>query len=158
MSDFKVKGLAELERALDALPARMEKNVARGALRAGGAVFREEARRLAPVKSGALQKSIRVVSARMRQGMLRLNIVAGRSGKDQPWYAKLVEFGTPPHKITAAFGSALAIAGKLVASVQHPGAAPKPFMRPAFDTKGKEAVEAFRDYTAKRLAKLTGRS
>lgn len=34
----------------------------------------------------------------------------------------------------------------------HPGARPKPFMRPAFDTQHRAAIEAAREYIRARLA------
>lgn len=153
---FEVKGLKELEAALDALPANVERNVARGALRAGANVLRDEARRLAPVKSGLLQKFIRVVQRRGAPGRLMVNVVAGGSGAGKPWYARFLEYGTAPHRIEAKKGGALFIGGHFVKGLDHPGAAPHPFMRPALDTKAKDAVEAFRKYVAERLDKLKG--
>ena len=38
-------------------------------------------------------------------------------------------------------------------SVLHPGAAPKPFMRPAFDSANTQALTVVRDYIANRLPK-----
>ena len=49
MNELNIKGLKELEAALDRIPLNIEKNIARGAVRAGGVVFRDEARRLVPV-------------------------------------------------------------------------------------------------------------
>ena len=49
MTDIEVKGLAELQKLLDELPARIEANVVRGGLRAAAKVIRDEARRLCPV-------------------------------------------------------------------------------------------------------------
>lgn len=153
---FNVRGLKELEQALDELPANMEKNIARGAVRAGGVVFRDEARRLVPVESGALRDSIRVVARRSRGGRVLVNVVAGRSGKDQPWYARFVEFGTAPHRIDPLGKGALLIGSVFAEKAYHPGAAAKPFMRPAFDTKARQAVEAVADYIRRRLDKLKG--
>lgn len=154
---FEAQGMKALEAALDQLPVNIERNIARGAVRAGGAVFRDEARRLAPVLSGALQKSIRVVARRGSPGRVLVNVVAGRNGKGQPWYARFVEFGTAPHVEKPVLGKALLIGNKTFAQeVQHPGAAPKPFMRPAFDTKAREAVQAVGDYIRMRLDKLAG--
>lgn len=47
-----IHGLAELQRTLDQLPAKIEANVLRGALRAGANVIANEARRLVPVANG----------------------------------------------------------------------------------------------------------
>ena len=40
--------------------------------------------------------------------------------------------------------------------VQHPGIAPRPFMRPALDGQGKNAIVATGEYVKKRLAKKHG--
>lgn len=56
MPDFKVEGLAELQKMLDDLPANIEKNIMRGGLRAAAKVVQEEAQRVCPVGSGNLPK------------------------------------------------------------------------------------------------------
>lgn len=50
------------------------------------------------------------------------------------WYAHFVEYGTAAHN--------LGYKGKYVTGkgAQHPGTKPRPFMRPAIDTKGQEAL------------------
>lgn len=54
--------------------------------------------------------------------------IGATSESGQSGTVHLVEFGTAPHKI---------------GSVEHPGAQPKPFMRPAYETKKAEAVDIF---------------
>lgn len=64
-----------------------------------------------------------------------------------------MEYGTAAHVIRAKKGRMLAVG---VATVSHPGARKQPFMRPAFDNKQREAVQAFADYLRKRLATKHG--
>lgn len=149
MSDLEVKGLADLQRALQDLPVKIERNVMRGAVNAGGQVFRKEARAGVPVKSGDLRNSIRV--------SVRVSTKAGRidgtvkAGDRKAFYAHMVEFGTQRHVIKARKGGMLNIGGRLVSQVDHPGARAKPFMRPAFDKAGQASITAFADYIRKRL-------
>ena len=69
-----------------------------------------------------------------------------------PW----VEYGTKPHTITAKPGKALAIGGMYVHAVDHPGARPHPFMRPALDSQAQPAVIAAAEYMKARLATKHG--
>lgn len=62
-SGFAVNGLAELEKNLSNLVPRLQKNILRGALRAGAAVIADEARRRVSVDTGQLKASIRVSTA-----------------------------------------------------------------------------------------------
>lgn len=84
---------------------------------------------------------------------------------DNPWYAHLVEFGTARHYIKAKTAKALILRGNkrassgfakrwtswIIEGVDHPGARPKPFMRPAFDAKAQAAIEEMADYIRQRL-------
>lgn len=144
MNEYNIEGLAELQAALQAFPVKIEKNILRGALRAGAQKIREEAQRLVPVKSGALKRSIRVSTN--AQGAVAKSTL--RAGDAKAFYAHMVEFGTAPHKITARKAKVLAIG---VASVNHPGSKPKPFMRPAMDSRAQAAAEAAGDYLRERI-------
>ena len=156
MTDFEVKGLSELQKALDQLPARLEANVVRGGLRSAAKVIRDEARRLCPVGSnlpkghepGALRDSIRV-SVSVKRGTVRASIKAG--GKNHVYYAHMVEYGTARHLIKPKNRKSLFLAGLFKELVEHPGARKSPFMRPALDAKTMEAIEAFAGYVRERL-------
>jgi HK97 gp10 family phage protein len=147
--DVQIKGLAQLQQALDELPAKIERNVLRGALRAAAGVIREEAQSRVPVKSGALRDSIRV-SVRVQRGRILATV---RAGDKRAYYAGMVEFGTARHVIKPKNAKKLFIGGLFRSSVEHPGAKQKPFMRPAFDTKAQEAVLRAAEYIRKRLTK-----
>lgn len=149
MSELEVKGLVDLQRALQDLPVKIERNVMRGAVNAGGQVFRKEARANVPVKSGDLRNSIRVsVRVSAKAGVIDGTV---KAGDRKAFYAHMVEFGTQRHVIKARKGGMLNINGRLVSQVDHPGARAKPFMRPAFDKAGQASIKAFADYIRKRL-------
>jgi len=89
-------------------------------------------------------------------------------------YAHLVEFGTRPHHIGKGDDREVSLRRKgrnvIVGrghrrGALHPGAVPKPYIRPAYDTKREEAVRVFTEFTAReldrelrRLAKKKGRA
>lgn len=167
MSDLiDIKGLADLERVLQQLPAEIEGKVVRGGLLAGQKVIAQAARdnldNEHAVKTGELRKSVRVRFKRKSQkfGWLRYEVVAGSK---KAWYAHLLEFGTAsfytgkgksvgkPYEIKPKNRKSLFVAGMFKEQVTHPGIKPRAFMRTAFDTKSKEAVEAMAEYIKKRL-------
>lgn len=146
---IEIKGAAELYAALQQLPAKIERNVMRGAIRAGALVIQEEAKRLVPMKSGALRDSVRV-SVRAVRGRVFATI---RAGNSKAFYAHMVEFGTAAHEERPQGAKSLFFAGVFSDVVKHPGATPKPFMRPALDAKATAAIDAVAQYVRERLPK-----
>lgn len=142
-----LKGMAELQKFLTALPVNVEKKILRSSLSAGATVIKNEAKKLVPVRDGGLKKSIRVSSKATKKGQVTA------TAKATAPHAHLVEFGTKPHLI-AAQNRSLEIGGQLVGPVvHHPGAKPHPFMRRAMDTKTKEALTAVANRIKERLTK-----
>lgn len=169
-----VKGLAELQKLLDTLPVKVEKNIMRGALRAGAKVILEEAKSNVPIKTGDLRRSLRVSTRAQRQR------VSAKVSSGMP-IARWVEFGTRAHyihveeserplnkRLSRKFGRpihagmttvnrairSLKISGRFVGpTVHHPGAKPRPFLRPALDAKAQAAVVATAEYIKARLTK-----
>lgn len=173
MAEVRVKGLRELNSFLQQLPAKLEASVLRGALREGAKVVEEQVKANlqsnGSVDTGRLRDSIRV-SARLKAGRVVAAVKAGgRSGKkkvlktksgrfvagyEEAYYAMWVEYGTAAHKILPRKpGGFLAIGnGVFVRGVEHPGARPKPFMRPALERKAQEAVVAAAEYMKRRIS------
>lgn len=145
MSDVQITGLPELQRFLDQLPAKLEANIVRSALRQGANVLRDEAKQNVPVQSGALRNSLKV-STRLRQG------VASASVRTKVFYARWIEYGTKAHAIAAKDG-ALSFGGLFAKSVHHPGVHARPFLRPALDARAQDAVIAVAEQIKKRLTK-----
>lgn len=155
MTTVNVKGLSELQTFLNQLPAKMEANVIRGALRAGMKPVKELAIQGCPtgepsetnkrryrLYNGALRDSIRISSKTdKRSGKIVSRLVAGgkskKSGADV-FYANMIEYGTKPH------------------SGGNPGVIQRPFMRPALDNGANTAVVAAGEYIKKRLATKHG--
>jgi HK97 gp10 family phage protein len=149
MAEFlNIKGGAELQKLLDQLPVKIEKNIMRSALRAGARVIANEAKAIVPVDDGDLKRSIRTGSSAKR-GKVIAYVRAG--GKKGSFYAHMVEFGTAAHLIVPKNRKSLSIGGQQVSAAHHPGAQAKPFMRPAFDNKANEAIVAVGEQIRRRL-------
>jgi HK97 gp10 family phage protein len=149
VADEIIKGGRELAEFLAQLPAKIEKNIMRAALRAGANEFKAEAKANVPVDDGDLRDSIRV-STRSKGGTVYASVKAGNK---KAWYWHFVEFGTQPHIIKAKKAGSLQFGGTFAKSVMHPGAKPKPFMRPALDAKSGAAVAAVAAKVRERLTK-----
>lgn len=149
MADQMIRGGLELDALLKTLAPKIEKNIMRAALRAGAVVVRTEAKSNVPIDEGPLKKSIRI-STKARRGTLTASVKAG--GKLAP-HALLAEFGTAAHKILPKKALALLVGGAVVGGIDHPGARPKPFMRPSLDAASGAAVQAVADKIRERLTK-----
>jgi len=169
-SRLDVQGLKELDELLKTLPANIEGNVIRGALRAGQKVIASTAKKTLAangnIRTGALQKSIRIRFVRKsekKHGWVRANLIAGNK---EAWYAHLIEFGTgsyysgtgsrskrQPYEIRPKNKKSLFFAGVMREVIVHPGIKPQSFMRSAFDANSDRAILAFADYIRARLPK-----
>lgn len=96
----------------------------------------------------------------MKKGQFDAAIEAGVDisemgiGRNPRRYAHLVEFGVAPHAVGK--GSKLKKKGKAAANqtgIMHPGHAPRPFMRPAWDSKQAEAAKKIETVTRAELDK-----
>lgn len=150
--DIRVKGLSDLQKFLDNLPVALERNVMRGALRAGMGVIKPVAQSNVRKVSGLLADGLKIgTRVRGRTVTARLR-ATGKHGFVAGW----VEHGTAAHKIFAKIGGSLFLGGIFSKSVNHPGAKPKPFMRPALDAQAQNAVIATGQYIKQRLATKNG--
>lgn len=149
-TDSEIVGGRELDRLLQTLPVKMERNIMRGALRSGAVIIRDEIKRRAPVDSGALRDSIRVTT-RAKKGTVS---ASAKVGNRVAWYAHLVEFGTRPHVIVPRRqGGAMQFGGVETRLVQHPGIQGRPFVRPAGDSATPSALAEVTKYVRRRLNK-----
>jgi HK97 gp10 family phage protein len=147
-----VKGLKDLQKFLDQLTPKMEANIMRGALRAGMNVVKPVAAANIHPVSGLLAAGLKIFT-RIRGGVVSASLRA--TGK-HAFVARWVEFGTRAHDIVAKLGGSLFFGGVFTKVVNHPGARPKPFMRPALDGQAQAAVIAAGNYIKDRLAKKEG--
>lgn len=149
-----IKGAAELQRFLDQLPANVEKNIVRGALRAGTKVLADAVQNVVPVKSGALKESIKV-RAGVRAGRVTARVSIGDK---KAWYLHILEGGSKPHDIApkkrrdpSDGKKALSFGGFVRALARHPGAKANPFFVRTVDTHSQRASDAVIAYIRNRL-------
>lgn len=148
--DEAITGGRELDDLLQTLPAKMERNILRAALRAGAAVVLDEVKQRIPERTGQLRASARITT-RYRQGTVTASV---KVGNFVAWYAHLVEFGTRPHRITPENPRGfLSINGSEVRSANHPGSRAQPFMRPAADASLQTAIDAVTRRIRERLTR-----
>lgn len=166
--DFPVKGLAELDRFLSALPKNMQKGAYRAGLTAAARPIRDEVRLRAPKATGKMAKAIKTGSPRQNpDGTFSVSI---RLDGEHSYLGLFHEYGVAAHLIARTGkgegrvaiakakkgegtiqGGVMKIGDDFVSGIiSHPGHAAHPFMRPALDAKADEAVQAFarriRDY------------
>lgn len=142
-----VKGLAELGKALATLPIKIERNILRGALRAGMAPVRADAKTNAAKATGALASGLKV-STSARRGIVYAKL---RTTGKHDYISRFVEFGTARHIISGRNGGMLRIAGGAIVRSVIVGARAQPFMRPAIDTQADAAILAVANYIRNRL-------
>jgi HK97 gp10 family phage protein len=149
-----VKGLSALQAEMDKLPADLEAQVMRLALRSGAKVFADDIRPKIPVtlrsngSAGLLQASVRVASD-SKAGVVSAYV---RVGNAKAWWWRWLEFGTAAHEIKPKAHKSLFVAGLFRELVEHPGARPNPVVRTSMDAKAADAVVATGTYLQKRLA------
>lgn len=143
---MKVKGVDKLKRKLKAMP-KIARDEIHDALRQSAAEMVGTAKSFAPVKSGALRDSVGYTFGDYKPENSNVRGVVGggsrladpdltvtiHAGDAKAYYAAFVEFGTAGHKIEAKLAPALHLyGGDFVESVDHPGAAARPFFFPAW--------------------------
>jgi len=142
-------GIEELSQVLDALSGdnKLSNKVVRGILNKAAKPIIQKAQELVPKDDGDLQKAIGTIPGRGQGKGEQVYVGPRRGGRFKGYAGHLVEYGTAPHIIRAkAAGGQLRLHGNVFAEeVHHPGAAPHPFMRPAFDSKKDEAIGIIKD-------------
>ena len=144
--NYKIRGLEKVTRTLDKLPTAMERRIGLRALRKGGRIVinaaRQKLRANGSDRTGTLRKSLAQKAIKSVTGRLGLYIgpTTGKGAKYDGWYAHLVEFGTGPKVVSSnkVMSDGSAVYGK---EVEHPGSAPKPFLRPAIDETKQEVFK-----------------
>lgn len=148
MSDTNIKGGAELQRFLDQLAPKIEKNIMRGGMRQGANVSKKEAQlqltASGSVETGLLKKGLKV-STNSKAGRVTASLkVKGKHA----YLARWIEYGVAAHGVAK---GAKRKSGKGQGGILHPGFAPRPFLRPALDNKVPEIVAAVANYVKNRL-------
>lgn len=158
--DVRTSGITELQRNLANLHGELKLKGSERATRAGVALIRKRAKKLAPYET--LKKSL-VIKRVSKRGNPRVRFFLGHTtgptAKHDGWFAHMVEFGTKPHDIGLKKGGGKKVMAHRGRSgywhvegtkVRHPGVKERPYMRPAFDENTGAAINAM----ARRLGKF----
>jgi HK97 gp10 family phage protein len=132
---FRVEGLSDLLEALQELPKATNNNVLKRFLMDVAEPIRGDAERNAPHRTGKLQRSISTgtkLSRRQKSQHIKQSAVEIFVGPASMTRAITQEFGTSQH-------------------------GPKPYMRPAWDSNKKRALETMRDLLAAEIEKARAR-
>lgn len=126
MSEINITGLKELNDLLQTLPAKIEANVLRGALRAGQKPILDAARENINDRTGALSKSLKIKTSNRKA--LSARLVAG----DKTAYMSphMVESGTAQHFIKPKNRKSLFFAGLAREVVDPPRRGGQPLYAP----------------------------
>jgi HK97 gp10 family phage protein len=129
------KGIEEINQVFDALGKRIGGKYLKGVLTKAAKPLVAAAKRHSSHAdvTGETTKSIGVVQVRASEKAATIKVGPRRSKPYKGHTAHFQEYGTAPHTITAKPGKFLNVNGHPVKSVQHPGQAAAPFMRPAVD-------------------------
>lgn len=101
-NSFPVKGLRELDNFLSAFPKNLQKGAVRSGLRAAAAIIRDEARFLAPHRTGKYARSIKTGSPRQNQdGTFSVTVRTDPRGNNHAFLGLFFEYGVAPHLIRA---------------------------------------------------------
>lgn len=96
---IKLTGDKELQRKLKALQGKDQKKVVRKALRAGGKIILAESKRLVPVDSGRLKKSLKLRAAKGKRQTFGVQVMTGSREElgidpnDKYYYPAAIELG-----------------------------------------------------------------
>jgi HK97 gp10 family phage protein len=141
-----VKGLREVQARMRALPQVLRDKHLLGALRKAGEPMREEAKRLAPIRTGKLRANIILAKGRATgfehdaEVVLTVRLRGKRGDDMNAFYWKFIEFG---HAVRVPRGLKGAGSLKRVPA--------RPFIRPAFEARKQETLDLFRIEIANRI-------
>jgi HK97 gp10 family phage protein len=155
VESVKVEGLRELREALvRKIPAEMQGKVLQSALTAGARPIVNEAKTRVPRRTGRLAKAI--YSRRNREGsngVREERVITVRQGgrRDRDgYYWRWIEFGRGVVQIAR---GVLGTPGKGFFGREVKAVPARPFLRPAFENRKTDALEAIRVRLAKGIAK-----
>lgn len=143
-----VESLKEFESALKRVSAAVSGRAQAAALTiAADEILVPAAQKKVPRLSGELAESIRTEA--ISASAANASVAVGTD----VFYAGFIEFGTAGHRIEPN-GKALRIGDEYRRRAEHPGASPRPFLRPAYDENQQKISERVADELRKRLEQL----
>lgn len=138
---------------LDGLKGPLAKSLARSMAVAGGTIYRDEAKVLAPVKDGVLRDSIYLAFKDSRSGGDDVTYSISWNAKKAP-HGHLQEFGHWRIYATYTGADGSWYTNKNVRLPEPKWVPAHPFLRPAFDTQGARARKAMLERGKERFPEL----
>lgn len=149
MIQMRINGGKQLHDLLQQLPVEVETKILREAMGRAANVLRQEAKARVPIETGMLEDTIKSTRD-TKKGLIIAKV------KLDGYYAFVgvfMEYGVLPHVISARRSKVLRIKGKSAGkSINHPGHASRPFLRPTLDENGPRVLQIITDYLTKYLA------
>ncbi len=133
----------DLLRKLQRLDKITKAKIARKVLRSAARPILNDAKVRVPEDTGELKRSLKIRTIVNVRG-------ASASVRATARHAHLVELGTKPHSMKRRNKG-----GSVKHRRRHPGTAPNPFLRPAFDSKQQESIRKAREILAAEIRKVT---
>jgi len=149
-----IKGAEQIRRALSEAGAAAASILEEATVEAAE-LIRDEAERLAPRAAGRLAANIetKVTKKETNEVEVAVGPDVGKPSRKarRSFYGMFVEFGTQAHILKPRRAKALRIGDEFRAAAQHPGHRPRPFMRPAFDSKCNKAQDKIAEVLKRKL-------
>ena len=145
--------MKDLLKKLKTLPEKMQKRIIRGGVRASAKPIIQDARSRIHNRTGVLAKSIGVTKRRSKNKNIIVYTISPRVKK----VGTTAKPGTLEYKKTMGgyYGMWVELGHPIMKKNKKVGFSPaRPFLKPAFEAKGKEAIKAFKEYVKKRFDKL----
>ena len=149
---FQLEGFEALNEVLAGLPGRFGDQQVDKILRKAAGPYLKKAKELSSNAdvTGDTTKSLGIIANRKNNS---ITVGPRRGGQYKGYVAHILEYGAAPHRIAAkATGGMLSFAGTYAHEVNHPGIAPQPFLRPAFDATSGQIVQSVKDQCAEIIA------
>jgi HK97 gp10 family phage protein len=139
-------GAKEIAIAMGKLETKLARKVASKALRAGAKVVQAEAKRIAPVKSGALRNSIKVRAGKNKKTYRSIIVGSGEKWfTGDEFYAAFVEFGHRIGKASSGIRRARKRGVDTAASDQRKEVEGVHYMERAYEATKQQALNAVMD-------------
>ena len=145
--------MKDLLKRLKTLPEKMQKRIITGGVRASAKPIIKDARSRIHNRTGILAKSIGVTKRRSKNKNIIVYTVSPRVKK----VGTTAKPGTLEYKKTMGgyYGMWVELGHPIMKKNKKVGFSPaRPFLKPAFEAKGEEAIKAFKEYVKKRFDKL----
>ena len=146
--------MKDLLKRLKTLPEKMQKRIITGGVRASAKPIIKDARSRIHNRTGILAKSIGVTKRRSKNKNIIVYTISPRVKKGVGTTAKM---GTLEYKkaMGGYYGMWVELGHPIMKKNKKVGFSPaRPFLKPAFEAKGEEAIKAFKEYVKKRFDKL----